>query len=68
MLFFKVYVILKLDYGMNILKKVAKFFLGIVAFVIFFFAVINSKAGIKEKWHKLVDWTMLHKAMDKVKK
>ena len=53
---------------MNILKKVAKFFLGIVAFVIFFFAVINSKAGIKEKWHKLVDWTMLYKAMDKVKK
>ena len=54
--------------GMNVLKKIAKFFLGIVAFVIFFFAVINSKAGIKEKWHKLVDWTMLHKLVDKAKK
>ena len=53
---------------MNVLKKIAKFLLGIVAFVIFFFAVINSKAGIKEKWHKLVDWTMLHKLVDKVKK
>lgn len=53
---------------MKILKQIAKFLLGIVAFIIFFFAVINSKVGIKEKWHKLVDWTMLHRAINKVKK
>lgn len=41
---------------MKILKKIAKFLLGIVAFNVFFFAVINSNASFKEKWHKLVDW------------
>lgn len=53
---------------MKIIKGIAKFFLGIVAFIVFFFAVINSKAGFKEKWHKLVDWTALHKLVGKVKK
>lgn len=48
---------------MKILKGIAKFFLGIIAFIVFFFAVINSKDSFKEKWHKLVDWTTLHRLM-----